>query len=139
MQLLNTFDQVDQWEYLVFVLMGFVIGYIATLYLKLHQFLGNYVRRYAKTRPLLVSLVVGTICCFSIYGMQQISPNGIATEVLLADAFNDGTIVEMRSFTGLNVFSGLAANFVVRVVITILATSLPVPAGECLSAAVILY
>jgi len=130
MELLNTFDQVDQWEYLVFIMMGFVIGYIATLYLKFHQFLGTYVRPFAKIRPLVVSLVVGSICCFSIFGMEQISPNGIATEILLADAFNDGTIVEMRSFTGLNVFSGLAANFVVRVFITILATSLAVPAGE---------
>ena len=120
----------DQWEYLVFILMGFVIGYIATLYLKLHQYIGSHVRRYAKIRPLVVSLVVGSICCFSIYGMKQISQNGIATDSLLADAFNDGTIVEMQSFAGLNVFSGLVANFVVRVIITILATNLPLPAGD---------
>ena len=125
-----TGDQVDQWEYLVFILMGFVIGYIATLYLKLHQYIGTHVRRHAKIRPLVVSFVVASICCFSIYGTNQISPSGTATEVLLADAFNDGTIVEMQSFPGLNVFAGLAANFVVRVFITILATNLPLPAGD---------
>lgn len=94
--------QVSQWEYLVFVLMGFVIGFASFVYLQIHQCFGSYMRPYAKTRPLLLTLGVALICCFVIYLTEFHTPDRLDTQVLLGDALNEGMVIEMQETPGVS-------------------------------------
>jgi len=118
-----------KWEYLTFAFLGLIAGLLALLYLKFHQAYYLAMRRFFPANPIAIAAFAGAITAVLIYAIGAHSRSGVSETVLVKDIFTGGDISEMQNRDGVSRVGGLFASLVVRVVLTVIGTTLRLSAG----------
>ena len=118
----------NHWEYIMFLMLGLVCGFLAYLYLHLQQRWFLFIRKYSLAQPELVAACVGGFTALMIFGIGSYTSKGITASNLLSDALKTGFANEMTK-EGVEPIGGLFAALIIRVMLTVLATTLRIPAG----------
>eukprot|EP01032_Pedospumella_encystans_P017786 gene17786-20262_t len=119
----------QKWEFLTYAFLGLIAGLLALLYLKFHQAYYMTMRRYFPSNPVATAALAGAVTAVLIYAIGAHSKDGVSETVLVKDIFNDGNISEMHDRTNVSRLGGLFASLVVRIVLTVIGTTLRISAG----------
>ena len=119
----------QKWEFITYAFLGLVAGVLALVYLKFHQAYYMAMRKYFLASPVATAALAGAITAVLIYAAQAHNKSGVSETVLVKDIFNDAHISEMYGREGVSRSAGLFTSLVVRVVLTVIGTTLRVSAG----------
>ena len=119
----------EKWEYMTFALLGLMAGIAGLLFLKVHQAYYLAMRQYFMAHPIVTAAMSGAVTAVLIYAIGAYSDTGVSEQTIVKNLFTGGSISEMHDRTDVSRIGGLFASLLVRIILTIIATSLRVAAG----------
>jgi len=119
----------QKWEFLTYAFLGLVAGCAALLYLKMHQAYYLAMRRFFVAYPVSIAAAVGCASALLIYAIGAHSDAGVSETVIVKDLFTGGSISEMHDRHDVSRIGGLFASLLVRIILTVIGTTLRVSAG----------
>ncbi len=121
-------DPYHEWELLIYMLLGVIAGVLALLFLHVHQVYYVFMRGTLRKYPLTTTGAVAAFTALMIYALRMHSNNGLSVGVIVHDAFQNCTISTIQSYD-VTVVGGLIISLIMRVILTILATTLQISCG----------
>jgi H+/Cl- antiporter ClcA len=119
----------QHWEFALFALLGLSCGLLGLQYLKLHQAFFLFVKPYTIKHPVATAAVAGFTTALLIFSIGAYSINGVSESVIVHDVFEDCSISTMASRHGVDPLGGLFASLLVRVILTLMGTTLRISCG----------
>ena len=121
-------DGFVKWELAVFCLMGVAGGYLALLFLLLHQRVHLLLLPWNAKHPVALAAVVGVVTAVLVVASGSYTSMSVGVLAMVDDALNDATATDAAGY-GLPRILGTFISLVVRFVLTLLGTNVSVPAG----------
>lgn len=118
-----------RWEFLLFVLLGLMVGYLSKLWLWTMQRWYLTVRPYNESHRNIVASIMALLTALVIYSTKMHGATTVASGAMVKDIFTTGDIQELSFFEGMPREAGLAISFVLRWILTVCAARLRIPAG----------
>ena len=117
-----------KWELAVFCAMGVVGGYLALLFLFLHQRVHLLLLPWNANRPVVLAAAVGVVTAVLVVASGSYTSRSVGVLALVDDALNNATATDLAGY-GLPRILGTFVTLVVRLVLTLLGTNVSLPAG----------
>ena len=117
-----------EWELLIYMLLGVIAGVLALLFLKVHQGYFMFMRGTLRKYPITSTAIVAAFTALMIYALRMHSNNGLSVGVIVHDAFQNCTISSIQTYD-VTVVGGLIISLLMRVILTILASTLQISCG----------
>ena len=115
-------------EYFSFAILGLVCGLAGLAYLKMHQAWFLFVKPYTIKHPVATAAVVGTFTALMIFALGAYSSSGVTNTITLRDCFTSGYITSLGKYNA-QPGGGILASLILRVILTMLGTTLRISAG----------
>lgn len=122
-------DPYQHWELPLYFLLGLICAIAAYLYLHLQQRWFLFIRKYSVAQPVLVAAIVGGFTALMTFALRAYTPKGLTAGNMVNDVLKSGDIAELTSYNDVSRIGGVFASLIIRVILTILATTLRIPAG----------
>mmetsp|Transcript_9600 Transcript_9600/g.21036 ORF Transcript_9600/g.21036 Transcript_9600/m.21036 type:complete len:811 (-) Transcript_9600:64-2496(-) len=119
----------ESWEFIMFFLIGIVTGVMAYLYLQMHQRWFLFVKPHVTKHPIFTAALGGAVSALLIWAVGAYSMKGVTGGVIVHDLFQKGLISELNTYDNVSPIGGLIAALLVRVLLTLLGTTLRISAG----------
>ncbi|KAJ1433387.1 chloride channel [Ochromonadaceae sp. CCMP2298] len=122
-------DPYESWEFIMFALIGVVTGVMSYVYLNMHQRWFLFVKPYVTKHPIITTAAGGAVSALMIWLVGAYSMKGVTGGVIVHDLFQKGLISELNTYDNVSPIGGLIAALLVRVLLTLLGTTLRISAG----------
>jgi H+/Cl- antiporter ClcA/CBS domain-containing protein len=119
----------NQWELPFFALLGMIAGGVCYVFALLHQRWILVARSTLRRYPVSTAALAGALSAVLVYAIHAYSNNGVTVTVLVHDAFKDCAISTMSEVGHTSRIGGLFAALFVRMVMTIVGTTLQISCG----------
>lgn len=128
-QLTYIADPYKHWELPLYLLLGLVCAVASYLYLHLQQRWFLFIRKYSVAQPVLIAAIVGAFTALMTFALRAYTPKGVTAANMVNDVLKSGDVTELTSYNDVSRIGGVFASLLIRVILTVLATTLRIPAG----------
>ena len=118
-----------RWEFPLYFFLGVIGGIAAYLYLHMQQQWFLFIRKYSVAQPVALAAVVGAFCALMTFAVGSYTAKGVTAGAIFNDLIKSGKVGELDRYDNVSRIGGLFATLIIRVMVTILATTLRIPAG----------
>eukprot|EP00598_Pedospumella_elongata_P007473 CAMPEP_0184968246 /NCGR_PEP_ID=MMETSP1098-20130426/1343_1 /TAXON_ID=89044 /ORGANISM="Spumella elongata, Strain CCAP 955/1" /LENGTH=851 /DNA_ID=CAMNT_0027489821 /DNA_START=59 /DNA_END=2614 /DNA_ORIENTATION=+ len=119
----------QKFEFLFYMLLGLICGVLGLYYLKLQQAWAMLIKPHTLKYPVASAACAGVFTALMIYATGAYSSDGVGPSVIIKDCFNGGYLSELGKYNNIQPVGALFMNTIVRVMLSVLGTTLRISAG----------